>query len=225
LHILSLKDRQIIRIIMISAMLLLQIIGIGTRMAVSASLAHGERQKKNTPVQILLRDAKIALDAGQFARAQCLWLKIQKLYPQQCKPAWLQTDKPIIPPGSANDRQHLLNLASQTAEPFIKARLESLVRANPLDSEARNALLLMAQRQGDKLAVLRHKSIFQPVPRPCNFSTLKIFLAVVLAVAIFWCLFSASPGSKTFEKPEGEPLWREIFSSAKDLIKKHSSHK
>ncbi len=189
------------------------------------SLPHDEGLRKNTPVQTLLRDAKIAQEAGQYARAERIWLQIKKLYPQQSKPAWLRADKPTACPVSANDRQHLLNLASQTTDPVIKDRLEAHVKVNPLDKEMRNALLAMAQRQGDNVAVLRHKSIFQPGLRPEKTHTFKFFLAVVIIVAIFWCLFSAAPDSKRADKPEGEPLWREFFSSAKDLIKRHYRNK
>ncbi len=223
--VLCFEHRQVLRIILISTLLLLQTAGIGVTRVFSFPDSHNKGLHKNSLAKALLRDAKIAQEAGQIERAQCLWLQIQKLYPQQSKPAWLQTDQPKVLSVSTNDRQNLLLLASNTTDPTIKASLESLIKANPLDKEVRNALLSMAQRQGDSVAELRHKSIFQPVARPCKTQTLKLFLAVAIVAAIFWCLFSASPGSKTADKPEGEPLWREIVSSAKDFIKRRYGHK
>ena len=218
---LFMKNRPVIRIFLLSALLLVQIVGVGLTKVASSPVSPAEGLQKKTSVQMLLRDAKIAHDAGQFARAECLWLQIHKLYPQQSKPAWLKTERPTVYPAAVDDRQNLLNLASQTTDPLIKNRLEALVKANPLDKEARNALLSMAQRQGDKVAALRHKSIVQPVSRSHETNTLKILLAVFIIGAIFWCLFSASPGSKSADKPEGEPLWREIVVSAREFLKRH----
>jgi len=122
----------------------------------------------------------------------------------------------------------LLALASSKSgsiDPKVAAGLESIVKQNPFDDGARNALLNLAQRQGDNVAVLRHKSIFQPVVRSYKTDIFKIFLTVVIIAAILWCLFSATPASKTAEKPRGDPLWKEIFNSFQGFIRGHYRHK
>ncbi len=219
----SLKKWHPPKLLLVIFLLFFQSAEIADSKTVSSHLPHevslNKCERRHSSLQSLLRDAKTANEAGQIERVQCLWLQIQKLYPDQKKPAWLQNSKPIALSTSANDRQSLLHLASHTADPAVKAHLESLIKANPLDKDVRNALLSMAQRQGDKTAVLRHKSIFQPVARSYKNDIFKLLLIVFIIAAVCWCLFSATPGSKTADNPYGKTLWRELSTFLKNYIK------
>ena len=172
----------------------------------------------------ILKASRVAQEAGQSEKAQNLWLQAQRLYPSICKPAWLLPDAPGTLSVSMPERRFLLDQASQTSDPLQKQRLEALLKANPLNIAIRLALLRLAQGKGDEAAVQRHQSIIQPRPdsmlrRYLPKSLGAILLKGILLGAIFWCLFTPLPGSKTAAHPEGKRLIQEVFRMIRGFLK------
>ncbi len=158
--------------------------------------------------QSLLRTAKIAVEEGKTEKARLLWLKIRSLNVPLSMPSWLKEE---IASGALPVRNPDKTNITETSEVGPKKHFETQLKANPFNNEARKALYRIAQRDGDKIAMLRHKSILQPKTSEQPNQWLKLLMGILLFTMVIWGLLSPLPGVKDKGSQQKTSLISEIF--------------